>query len=293
MGCFDYRCAISGLPIKWHDPVRFMLMVKNPGPYVAMACDAAHDDSLWKPRCIPIKARYNDYGSVEGMKGLELDLMLEGLRRDIVPREQGENEYHDVPVSVDMPLEELLRALWETRVLVKLPDTVAVYCNTPHTSVNYAMIREDVWRGLLRLPSKNTFTDSALRVSDFKHEVLKLYIKEELDPKEAFMFEDLDLWDEYCKPLASIGIHDSGPVGIVGHWKMLRARKLPLAKVKSTLNSLAEFAHIHMLMKLAGHQWLPSTTYGQQWGDYKEHTRLFTAFAKVGAALAKKQREDD
>lgn len=115
MGCFSFTCAVSGLPIGHGDPVRYMLLTRN--PYGERAC-YMHDD--WFPRTLPIRAKYNDYGSIEDIEeGPLRDLIMEGLQRDLHEQGWGDNSVHDVPVKIDMTFEKLLEALWEERVKVR------------------------------------------------------------------------------------------------------------------------------------------------------------------------------
>lgn len=288
MGCFNYRCAISGLPIRYRDEVRFMLVTQNPVPQ-----DYHSDtDTYWKPRTIPIHAYYNDYGAIEDIEeGLGFDLMMEGLRKDVVARDVGENEYHDVPVQPDMAFEEMMRALWEERVQVNSNRMIHSISTTPTPMVSYCMIRDDVWKAMLRLSSLNTFSDNRLKVKHFRDEVVRLYQLPAIDPGEAFKAIDLDLWEEWKRPLASVGLFDQFTFGLVGHWRLLLAHKLPLDQVKPLLNTLAEFAHIYMMLKSFGHQWLPSPTYGQQHGHFGDHAKFLSAMAAVGAKVHKKEDE--
>jgi len=57
MGCFDYNCAISGLPIGWNVAVRFMILAQN----LTSRCRGAHDvEGAWRLLAPPMRARYNN-----------------------------------------------------------------------------------------------------------------------------------------------------------------------------------------------------------------------------------------
>jgi hypothetical protein len=120
MGSFAFTCTVSGLPIEAGDPVRYLLLTKNPfhENAAAWSCEI---DGHWYVRSFPFRAVYNDYGSIEpdqlGQPYLT-DLMLEGLNADMIERGVGDNACHDVPVRRGMGLPEILNALWEARVLV-------------------------------------------------------------------------------------------------------------------------------------------------------------------------------
>lgn len=118
MGSFAYTCAVSGLPIEAGDEVRYLLLTKN--PYHSGAENTCYIHDLWFPRTFPLKAEYNDYGSIENYAdGPEQDIWLEGFKRDMVERGWGENTCHDIPTSKEMKFAELLDAIQEGRVLVE------------------------------------------------------------------------------------------------------------------------------------------------------------------------------
>lgn len=118
MGSFAFTCGVSGLPIEAGDPVRFLMLTKN--PYHDGAKNSCYMHDLWFPRTLPLKGVYNDYGSVEDVeKGAAQDLWLEGLQIDLIERGIGDNSCHDVACKKDMTFNELLEALWEGRVLVE------------------------------------------------------------------------------------------------------------------------------------------------------------------------------
>lgn len=116
MGSFSYTCCISGLPIEAGDPVRYFLLTQN--PYNDSPICYMH--SLWFPRNFPLKAEYNDYGSVENIQSGPLkDIWMEGFQKDLIEKGWGDNSCHDVPVSKDMSFDDLLNAITENRVYVR------------------------------------------------------------------------------------------------------------------------------------------------------------------------------
>lgn len=115
MGSFSSTCAISGLPLEAGDKVRAYLLTENPYDD-SIACNST---SFWFPRTFPIRAEYNDYGSIDEVEvGPAKDLWMEGFQVDLVERGMGDNVCHDVPTTRNMSFDDLLTALWERRVLV-------------------------------------------------------------------------------------------------------------------------------------------------------------------------------
>jgi hypothetical protein len=117
MGSFDFRCCVTGLPIRASDPIKYILLTENP-----------YDDSdsiinmhdLWFPRTWPLRAEYNDYGSIDEFDASSPGVwaVIEGLKRDLVEVGTGDNSCHDVPTQKGMDFNDTLNAVQEGRVLV-------------------------------------------------------------------------------------------------------------------------------------------------------------------------------
>lgn len=118
MGSFASTCCVSGLAIEAGDPVYWFLLDENR----FRKGDGGFNCEIhgrWVPRTWPIKAEYNDYGSIENWEtGPFLDVIMQGFQQDLVEVGTGDNRVHDVPVKKDMGFEQLLNAVWEGRVRV-------------------------------------------------------------------------------------------------------------------------------------------------------------------------------
>ncbi len=114
MGSFSYACAVSGLPIESGDPVRCMLLTRN--RFHPDGENTSHISDIWFPRVLPIKAKYNDYGSIEGYK--EDPTWLESFKYDLFEQGFGDNTCHDTPTRKSMGFKDLLDSLQEGRVKV-------------------------------------------------------------------------------------------------------------------------------------------------------------------------------
>lgn len=117
MGSFSSTCCISGLPIEAGDAVRYLLLTENPYCEGGFVCDTY---GRFVPRTWPIKAEYNDYGSIENWEaGAVQESFMAGFQRDLVEVGVGDNSCHDVAARKDMTFEQLLEAVWEGRVRVQ------------------------------------------------------------------------------------------------------------------------------------------------------------------------------
>ena len=116
MGHFSQTCLLSHLPVTGGTPVRVCLLSSSP---------YAHSDrhgEAWSFRSIPFRAEYNDYGSIENVHPEDqilVDLALAQFNRDAIEIPQGDNPYHDPPVTKGMPAEGWWDALWEGRLRVR------------------------------------------------------------------------------------------------------------------------------------------------------------------------------
>lgn len=114
MGHFSMTCSASGLPITGGTKVRALLLTKSP----------YEDDTrkAWVVRTLPIRATYNDYGTIEDIhKGDDhiAAQWLRGLKEDLVELGLGDNSVHDTATSKDMEFFQLLEALRSHRVFVR------------------------------------------------------------------------------------------------------------------------------------------------------------------------------
>lgn len=118
MGSFNATCIVSNLPIEAGTPVRFLALARN--AYNVDGNDhACYVTGRWQLYGVPIKAEYNDYGSVENIKdNFTSKLFFEGLALGVVEVGVGDNSCHDVAVRHDMNQKSWLEALWEGRVKV-------------------------------------------------------------------------------------------------------------------------------------------------------------------------------
>lgn len=114
MSSFALTCGVSKLPIHEGHKVRCLLLTQD--PYV--------EDS-WIPRTFPLRAAYNDYGTVNQVEeGIGRELWQEGLQLDIKARGhrtkamRGQHPDTHALVTKDMSWEDLLEAIWAERIRV-------------------------------------------------------------------------------------------------------------------------------------------------------------------------------
>lgn len=93
---------------------------------------------MFLPCLLPFEATYNDYGAGENSKGVGLPWVLEGIRKNLIELEQGENSYHDLAVKRDkFDVDLLYEACHEGRLLTK------GFSGEQHR-LHFVMMRKDV-----------------------------------------------------------------------------------------------------------------------------------------------------
>ena len=107
MGSWNETCAVSRLPILSGDKVVGVLLANmNKAPRFNPA-------SSWAPVGLPVYGAYDDYGGIEDVVWGNLDkgfwIEPEGVLENLVQLNQGENPYHDCPMSFD----EIKKKGWE------------------------------------------------------------------------------------------------------------------------------------------------------------------------------------
>jgi hypothetical protein len=310
MGSFASTCCISGLPINNGDAVRWFLL--NQSPYNSPV--TCYIYNLWNPRTWPIKAAYDDYGSIRDWEtGPLLDVILEGFQEDLVGNEQA---------TRGMPFPDLLQAVWTGSLTVSrdyqpilkgltaVPSAIDksgfVEDYTPGDSqplmVKQAMIREDVWQALLALKVPHMFKYTAThKVEDYRACVRDLIAefgrrKAELDANPAAsnferrgLYADLER-EGFEVPGAFLLTRGFVPfsVGLQTHAKKLFDNGFGFSSEFSDL--AAEFAFIWNLLEDVRHVWRPTYTAGPQVGEYKAHTEFYRAMTRVSVAAGKAQQ---
>lgn len=132
MGCWNKTCGLSRLPILAGTPVYVFVLTER------AYHDRCYSTAFWRPILAPFEAKYNEYGGGEDALGIWLPYIIEGLRSSLAEREQGENQYHDIPVTrADFDVDMFFDAVHENRL------SAGTYMGKP-IDVDFVMIRKDV-----------------------------------------------------------------------------------------------------------------------------------------------------
>lgn len=132
MGCWNKTCGLSNLHITAGKEVYVFAIERNPH-----LDDRCYSTSFYRPLLLPFYSHYNDYGGGENSSGIGLEPILDGIRRNLIEVEVGENKSHDIAVKRDKFNEELFfDAVHENRLKVKTFNG--------STELDFVMFRKDV-----------------------------------------------------------------------------------------------------------------------------------------------------
>lgn len=132
MGCWNKTCGLSNLHITAGSDVYVFILEQNDDT------SRCYSTAFYRPLLLPFYSKYNDYGGGEDSHGIALDYIISGLKDELVEIEQGENQYHDIPVKKDsFDIDTFFEAVHEHRLFVK-----NAWGN--RTAVEFVMFRKDV-----------------------------------------------------------------------------------------------------------------------------------------------------
>lgn len=130
MGCWNKTCGLSGLHILNGEEVYVFALEKNTGH------DRCYSTAFWRPVMLPWTATYNDYGAGEDDQGAMIPFILNGIAEELIEVEQGENQYHDIPVKREgFDMEQFYEAVQEGRLKLDRDGGV---------EVDFVMMRKDL-----------------------------------------------------------------------------------------------------------------------------------------------------
>lgn len=114
MGCWNKTCGLTRLHIREGDPVYVFALQKT------TSHERCYSTAFWQPCLLPWTAVYNEYGSGEQDAGVGLKLVIDGIAKNLVELEEGENQFHDIAVKREgFDLKRFYEAVHEGRLFVK------------------------------------------------------------------------------------------------------------------------------------------------------------------------------
>lgn len=115
MGCWNKTCGLSKLHI--HHGTETMVFVLEANH---RSDDRCYATAFYGPVLTPFYSIYDDYGGGEKSHGIAFNLIMAGLKKNMVEKEIGDNEYHDIAVKKDEMGEVLFfEAVHEKRLFIQ------------------------------------------------------------------------------------------------------------------------------------------------------------------------------
>jgi hypothetical protein len=139
MGCWNKTCGVSNLHIHGGDPVYVFILQQN-----TVGSHHCYSNHLYDTVMIPFHSYYDDYGTGENSSGIGLEVIIKNLKENLIEKEVGENQYHDISVKrEDFDVDMLFESMREERL--EIPNRYAGYAGNPKTiPVDFVMMRKDV-----------------------------------------------------------------------------------------------------------------------------------------------------
>ena len=114
MGCWNQTCGLTQLHIRAGQKVMVVPLTQS------LRDSLCYTTPFYTPFPVPFYAEYNDYGAGENETGVGMRLAMEHIKDQLVEVEQGENQYHDIPVKKEgFSIELFWEACHENRLHVK------------------------------------------------------------------------------------------------------------------------------------------------------------------------------
>lgn len=184
-----------------------------------------------------------------------------------------------------------------SEILVRpTPDAKAPghYRRSPkHRLVRQAMIREDIWQALIKMPRIRDYWGgdiSLVRCKKSAREAWSAAMSKET------LFEGVPAYAEFMLDAPEFFVRDPfyGHVGL-GTMFRLTARewiegRIPKLDVNAFLDSCGEFYHLHRLLTSTRYWWRPSYATGSQLAEWPLHAAFNQRIEKVAREVGKKRR---
>ncbi len=315
MGCFNGTCQISQLPIHSGEKVRFLLLTKNPYTMDSYRRDGetfnpragtegVYSGDFWYPELVPIRASYDDYGSVEDVdtECLNWQYWKYFLDQRIVEREKGDGSCWDYSVKKGMDLDKLLIALQNGCLLLR--DDY--YRQDMQLPVSQTMIREDVYQSMLGIKIQDDLNlckpgkigEPHTPETIFNHG-MELFNSKEMDKgflvpasknhKEILVFSDEYNFDnKFITGLRS----QEGARGIKPYrgWIVENIQSVTKEKATDLIRDISDFQYIQSMVSFLRKTWHPGTGCGSQSSNLKMVNQHSKSVAKIASELYKKHK---
>ncbi len=296
MGCWNKTCGLTGLPIRSGDDVLvFALEQKNDYR------DRCYTTAFWRPVLVPFYSTYNDYGGGEQSYGVGFDLLIEGLKKYLVEKDVGENQYHDIAVNRENMDEDLFfNAVHEGRL------AISKHFQPNEALVDFVMFRKDVVDDILTHYMLEKYVGKGQGTSGWGNAYIEYGFKHILDDvpeylerlntkinEESFYpsAESLFLYEEKNKA-AKILVDNHNFSRLI---RPIEALSLFVAdghteKVQELIEGWLTMSYLETFMNATRKVWAPGCHEGSQGEDHHGYRVLANT---INAVLDRREKEMD
>lgn len=236
MGSWNATCVLSNLPVLYSEEVYVFLLEegKHYNKYIGNHCYANNYYTL-----LPLyfKGTYNDYGACEDCHGDFLPEILEGIKKNLIELDLGENKYHDIEVKKDkFDIDLLFNADHAGRLFVK-PDDYGRGKGETKRRLTHVVARKSVVEGIR---GKFKFYNYHIGKNvgyDYIAAEFDKYVEENKDWKSAWLL-DRGGSDGFSMPFFDYnGVKGANTLNVAELiFKYINSDKLPQLKEQLCLN---------------------------------------------------------
>lgn len=278
MGSFNTACFFSHMPITPGDKVKLIFAVEG---NESIAC---YPSDFWNPLTLPIDATYedyNDYSIVPGQRNTEI--LLDTLREKVLPREQGENQYHEQAVDPKSLNEKnIFELLHDERLQMKgyFGDVRGICVIAVHTKVWNKILQTPLesWRSEPDITSETIDDWEAKRWQSYL-DAVKLDKDMKADTGKFSGFAFFQLKD-------ALKVHNNPFINV---YDMSKTNDYSLEELEEIRVEVRQFNFVEAWMMWMNLTWQPQVLGGQE-TSLNNHVRFYTSILEV-VQESKKQHD--
>jgi hypothetical protein len=273
-------CGISNLPIRYDSEARLVVLIKKNELNTSISGGFCYPVDSWTPICLPIKGKYNDFGSLEDFKE---DLNTKFLKENLNESSINDVFYTLKEFSFPKNLISMLQLL--ERGYLQSKDFFGIECH-----LGQMLIREDIYQAILKfpLPQDVYWYDTDINFQKIEAEkYLKkcLEIGKKIRTRESkSSLEDVLSWKDKLKNDNDFLKHsDSSRVPPQCIWKYkcyieqitsTECVNSTIEDLKQLLHGMVELLHVNEFMVRVRKHWTPQCGKGSQNSDNEEYRFL-------------------
>lgn len=268
MGSWNGTCALTNLPIMSGEKVYVLLLQegKHYDKYVGNHC---YPNTYYQPLPLYFEGEYNDYGAVENCHGEFLDDILDLVKEKLIEFDEGDNQYHDIPVKKgNFNIDLLFEADHESRLFVE-PSPYDKQKGIDKIRLTHIIIRKDVVEKLLtdykmEYSTPGKYRDKKTTYAEGLEQFYNEFSEQITERSKLLGLEFIDCSDFYKNPLVAY-VFENARVAqeTVDIGKLIR-KYFETDKLRLLYSNLAVIGVLSNFMGNGRYQWIKPSGSGSQ-----------------------------